>query len=224
MYPYTEDELIKMVNYYHRHVTNIVKIPQLNNDMMKEILLHSTSKIIKNLCLTNKVFKEFCNDKTFWYDKFDHDQLPQLVIIKKHEHMGHKLTIPKEMKQLPKNINQWIMAYDKMTQCHNIAIKLIDNIIKEKIFTEFNAASSDVHMSLWLPKSMIDYVMNDDRHEILLYFEITDNNFYLELITSEETSDSDEDSSRLKLKVSKKDFIMYLTLLFYQMKKIIICI
>jgi len=184
---------------------------------MKEILLQSNSKTIKNLCLTNKVFKEFCNDKVFWHDKFEIDQLPQLVIVKTHQHKGHKLQIPMTMKQLPKNINKWIATYDKMLNCRHIAIKFVNNIIETKTFTNFSTVV-DVHMALWLPKSMNDYVMNDEQLEILLYFEYTDYKFYIELIKSEEES-SDEESFRkpssLKIELSKDEFIMYLTLLFY---------
>lgn len=211
---YTEEELIKMVNYYHEHVTNVSKIPKINNDIMKEILLRGTSNTIKNLCLTDTTYKKICSDNAFWHDKFEHDQLPQLVIIKTHKHKGHDLQIPRTMKYLPKTINKWMIAYDKMLKSHNIAVKLVDNILDTKEFTEFTPVI-DIHMALWLPKAMIDYVNNDDSHEINLYFEITDDKFYLELITSEEEDSEDENASSLKLQLSKTEFINYLTLLLY---------
>jgi len=39
---YTEEDLIKMVKYYHEHVIKPSQIPELNTDMYKEILLRAT--------------------------------------------------------------------------------------------------------------------------------------------------------------------------------------
>lgn len=211
---YTKEELIKMVNYYHQHVTIPSQIPELNNDMMKEIMLNASSNTIKNLCLTNKVTNQICNDKIFWHDKFEHDQLPHLVIIKKHQDAkGNSLQIPSNMKRLPTNVNKWLNAYDKMKRCNEMAIDFVDYILKNKKFTSFTAIVF-IHFSLWLPKNMIDFIVNDSQHEINLYFEVKNNKFNMELIKQIEEDEIDEEY-RVKMKLSQKEFIYYLTLLFY---------
>ena len=209
---YTKEELIKMVNYYHEHVILPSMIPELNNDIIKEIMFNANAQTLKSLCLTNKAANQYCNDNNFWKDKFQHDHLPNLVIIKKHQAKGHKLEIPSTMKRLPKNIKQWLNAYVLMFSSNQIAIKLVNNIISTNIFNYFQV-NVDIQLALWLPKVMIDYIVNDDQHEIDLYFEIKNNKFYLELITQME--EEDENTTALKIEVSRQEFINYLTMLLY---------
>ena len=102
-----------------------------------------------------------------------------------------------------------------MKLSYQIAIKLVDHMIKTKEFTFFTP-TFDIQLALWLPHQMIDYIKNDNQHEISLYFEVKDNYYYIELITQEEEEDEeDEDATNLKIKVSKQEFIKYLTLLLY---------
>src|SRR5436305_1449728 len=72
---YSEEELTKMVEYYHNHVT--FKQPWLNNDMIGEIMLRSTSKTIKNLCLINKSAYKYC--QCFWDEYFKQHSFQILI-------------------------------------------------------------------------------------------------------------------------------------------------
>ncbi len=204
---YTEEELIKMVKYHKENYTK--PSPHLNNDMYKEIMLNASPNTIKNLCLTNKTTNDICNSIEFWYDKFTFDNLPHPVLIKKHQ--GHKLVIPPKMKKLPKTTDEWINAYKKMLESYRLAVKLENNIVDTNQFKDFtvNVRSQDM---LWLPQNMVDKIKEVDSHEINIYFSIKDNNYFLELIIQQE---EDEELDYIRIQLTRKEFINYLTLLFY---------
>lgn len=225
---YTKEELIKMVRYYHNHViessnehttfkesTKSPSIPELNNDVIKEIMLNATSNTIKNMCLTNKSAIQLCNNRQFWHDKFNHDSLPQLIVVKKH--YDKKLVIQSEMKKIPQNAKQWILSYDKMLKSYHLADKLVTNIINTKRFTNFMTTENAKNM-LWLPKSMLNVLKNEPR-KIYLYFAFKKKKYYLSLsarhIQEQYDSESENDDVGDKIYVSKKEFIHYLTLLMY---------
>lgn len=204
-----------MVNYYTEHVTNVAKIPSLNDDVIKEIMLNASMPTIKNLCLTNKAANQYCSSHRFWQEKFKHDHLPPLVVIKKHkDDKGIKLEIPSRMKRLPKTVKKWMEVYDKMLWCHQLASKLIDHIIATNIFNEFTA-NVDERRLLWLPISMVDYIKNDDQHVINIYFNIG-KIFSLQMIVQDEESEDDENQGTDQtIEMSRQEITAYLTWLFY---------
>jgi len=206
---YTEEDLIKMVKYYHDHVIKPSHIPELNQDMYKEILLNATVKTIKNLCLTNKNYNQLCNTVSFWNEKFTHDHLPHLIHIIKHKNdKGHSLNIPTQYRKLPKNINEWLVSYDKMLKYNDLAKQLLKNIQNSNTFKELTS-SVDSHDMLWLPEQMINIIKNEQHYKINIYFTTKNNKFYLELLYAMEEGDD------IIIEISKDEFINYLTLLFY---------
>jgi hypothetical protein len=206
---YTTEDLIKMVNYYKENVT-IPNLPTLNNNINK-ILLNADTNALKNLCLTNKLSYNICVDTQFWKDKFIHNDLPQLVIVSTY----NDNVIPKTMRQLPININGWIKAYDKMLNSHQLAVKFVDNILNTKRFILFSAVEDLINL-LWLSNDMIEPIVNNEIHEIQIFFETKIRNnkhtYYIQLIVSRE---EEEEEERLEDKCSKQEFINYLTLLIY---------
>lgn len=119
------------------------------------------------------------------------------------------------MKRLPKNIHSWIKTYNKMLLSHQLAVKFLSNILATKRFINFFVSTN--HDMLWLPRNMINFIINNNDHEILLYFEtkFTNNqpNFYIQLIVT--LNGEDDDLKNLEIQCSKQEFINYLTLLIY---------
>ncbi len=185
---YTEEELFNMINYYTEHVTLPSKIPELNQDVMKEILIKSTPNTIKNMCLTNKNTNLICNSKQFWVEKFNQLPLPL---------------------SLPLSVNKWIKTYNKMLFNYNIANKLVDNIIKYKKFTRFAALETNIRKMTWFPKKIVDAVKKYKELPMGEIFNIENNRFEIGL----EFADGEQED--IIVSMDKMEFIKYLTLLFY---------
>lgn len=126
---YTVDFLLNTVKHYNEHL-NKTNTPTLNEDIWKEIMLRSASKTLKNLCLTHKICHVIYTTMQFWKDKFTHDSLPPLIVLKKYKVGKHRINVP-SMKKLPK-INEYILSYNKMFSYRNIAIKFANNMIITK--------------------------------------------------------------------------------------------
>ena len=60
--------------------------------MEYNILLNAHIDDISSLCETHRIFNDICHDKRFWFDRFEHDQLPMI-----------------EMKN---NVTNWIEEYE----------------------------------------------------------------------------------------------------------------
>lgn len=48
------------------------------NDILYEIMIHLDVDSIQSLCLTDKMANTLCDDKSFWMDKMNREQLPLL--------------------------------------------------------------------------------------------------------------------------------------------------
>ncbi len=205
---YTEDELVKMVNYYKDHT---IIPPKLNDDIYKEILLRSSPDAIKNLSLSNKNIYNICKNLNFWTDKFIYDNIPHLNIIHNHEYKGRILYVNTKMKKLPNNVNKWIIAYRKMLKYHALALKLEYNIINNKKYKRFTW-DIDVSYMLWLPNNILDIIIRHyKRNDIDIFFSFENDNYYILLISVKEK----KNVIISKNIITQEEFIYYLTLLYY---------
>jgi hypothetical protein len=100
-----------------------------------------------------------------------------------------------------------------MLKSHQLAVKFVDNILNTKRFILFSAVEDLINL-LWLSNDMIEPIVNNEIHEIQIFFETKIRNnkhtYYIQLIVSRE-----EEEERLEDKCSKQEFINYLTLLIY---------
>ncbi len=186
---YTEEELLPMINYYIKHVILPTTIPELNKDVLKEILLKSTPNTIKNMCLVNKNLYLIGNSKQFWIEKFNQLPLPQV---------------------LPLSIKDWVKINQKMLFNYNLANKLVKNIIKYKRFTRFGCLETHVVKMTWLPKKIVDAVKKYNKSSLTTAnFNIKNNQFEISLTFVYGEHDD------IIASMDKMEFIKYLTLLFY---------
>jgi hypothetical protein len=158
------------------------------------------------LALTNKVAHSFCNDAQFWQDKFTYYVLPQLVVIKECK---KAVSVPRKMLQLPNNINNWMKAYIKMLEAHQLAIKLVNNILDTKKFKNFLIGGQGARQMHWLPPNIIDTLIDKYHKWYSLGFKIEFINepmYYIQI-------------NGLGHQCSKQEFINYITLLIYYSNK-----
>ena len=226
---YTLQELRTMIEYYHDNVIKTTLIPQLNADMIKEIMLNATSTSIKTLCLTNTTAKQYCYNKDFWYEKFAHDNLPLPIISSENKKIAGKKNIPKNMKHDSKTPADWIKAYQRMKLSNHGATRFINYIVSiagpdNHVFDTFSYGDGRIDM-LWLPTTMVNeifkYMEENPARYLNLSFNITSpTDLSLQLIDpngesgSESESEDVEDFSIIE-KISQTDMIKYLTLWFY---------
>ncbi len=83
---YTEEELIKMVDYYHKHVKSLNNLPVQDGDLLPadtlyNIMLNADIDTIKNYCTTSKEANKICHDKHFWINKF---KIENYIVPKKY--------------------------------------------------------------------------------------------------------------------------------------------
>ena len=105
----------------------------LNNDIIMEIMIRSTTNTIKSLCLTNKRIYSLGYNTLFRKNKYE-----------------YLLTNDYQVFEKSHNLNQWLNNYKKMANCKNLAVQWIDYIMDSFEFNFF-AATVDVPSLLWLP-------------------------------------------------------------------------
>ena len=194
---YTEEELIKMIHYYKINVLEPSKIPPLNNDVMREIMLRMTSNSIKNMALVNKVTNHIA--LTFWKDKLKFDNLPQLLTT------------------IPTTIGKHLEYYKDILFYNCSVIKLLNNIILTKTFTKFSTDFKGNSL-LKFPTSITKHLDLNERAFIL--FEITidkDVQYYLQLNTFVDQFILKENIFD-PIEFTRKEFILYLTTILYSNK------
>lgn len=213
---YTVEFLLNAVKHYNEHL-NKLNTPPLNEDIWKEIMLRSTSNTLKNLCLAHKICHGIYTNMTFWKDKFAHDSLPPLIVMKKYKVGNHHINVISSMNKLPK-INEYILSYNKMFSYRMIAIKFANNmqIAKKRILSYYQADIEYIGQALWLPRKMIKYVMDEKYNDCILGFGYKKKKFYMEMTKDvEEDELSDEENKPIKKHLTKKEFIDYFTLMLY---------
>lgn len=185
-----------------------------NKDIWYNILLNSNIKELDYLCYTNKDSIDICSDKQFWLDKFLNDNLPYLV------------------KVFPKNISKMINEYEKIYTAQSTAIKLTNSILRDDKYqnTQLQITENNLRKMSWLPAEIVKQLKSIPRNKwknidfnSFLYFNINKNpksfNITFEL-SREDIKWDDEEASEEELEIttvnlSKDEFILYLTKLFY---------
>lgn len=80
----------------------------LVDDNLKEVLMKSDIITIKQLVLVNKNMKLYCNDSTFWKNKFKQDSLP--IINDKLNTFSFK---------------EWVKEYEEIYKCKKSSINIL---------------------------------------------------------------------------------------------------
>src|SRR5258708_27979678 len=128
----------------------------IHDDLMYEIILNADGESLKNLCFSNKKLQTYCNDKTFWRNKFKNDKLPFYIIMK------HTFKEYEKIYKTNNNIIIWINLYNDL-------IKSVHEV--DRIMTFLKNVTSKVE---WLP-ILNKYVTLTEELLITLY----DNKFSL---------------------------------------------
>ena len=70
---YSEEELIKIINYYESQHPYVSPQDLFNQDMLYNIMLNSDIQDINQMCQLNIIANNICNSKMFWKEKLSID-------------------------------------------------------------------------------------------------------------------------------------------------------
>lgn len=178
----------------------------LPSDIMYEILLNLDVDELPQACIINKSNYKLCLDERFWKNKFDHDNIPFIVISD------------------TKTLNEWILNYKKckdknFIDAYNVSNKLVNYMLHKKknyidyfIVLDINYDTID-----WLPQSINNgIVKSKNQSDLSLYFNIKNSNImFMYVPIDEETGDYGDEYVKFVENVTRQDFIIYLANLFY---------
>lgn len=110
-------------------ITKESKNENLNQDMIREILLRSNIDQLSNLCLTNKNNEHICQSESFWQEKLKYDGLPSIEFI------DHSFDELKETYYTESDIITWFNIYKDLKEAQDEAklILLINEIEKTRL-------------------------------------------------------------------------------------------
>ena len=87
--------------------------PYLDNDTLYNVILNSDINTIQAYCVSSKNVYKMCDDKYFWLNKFQHDNLPILYTIE------------------PINYQQWLLEYNYINDIKNTVYSFINLLFME---------------------------------------------------------------------------------------------
>lgn len=185
-----------------------------NKDTVYTLLLNLDMNGLKNTCLINKSTMMTCSQKQFWIEKFKHDELPFII----NETKVKKLS----------NVNDWIKEYIKIKDAYQVSNKLVNYMINKKknYFDIINILTEEIDIDKinWLTPKINEAILKSSNDaDRSLFFDI--NGFtinYMYTVIDKETGDYDEEYTEFIDKVSQKEFIIYLTKIFYYFPKVAI--
>ena len=211
---YTEDELIMMINFYvNYHLQNVnnahLNAQQMNKDTWLNVLLQSDMNSLKISCSLNKTTNNLCHSDYFWEMKFKYDGLPLI------------------MDKYPIMINGWINEYTKISNAYHIVNKFVNYILTNRredfYIISFDEETYDMNNIKWLtPKINEEISKSIDNADLSLYFNVKNLTITFSYLHINEDGDYSEDMTYIKDIVSKEDFIIYLTKMFYHFPKMAI--
>lgn len=143
------------------------------NDEWFNILINTKTNRLKYVCMTDKNTLRICSNNNFWYEKFNHDQLPII-------NPGH-------------TINQWISEYDRVFEAITIAEKLIlllkserHNILSAKNHINFKLPFENTYRHFITPLIEDDFMdFKENIDQIELSFVLNDTNVNLAFLPIE---------------------------------------
>lgn len=166
------------------NITAIEIKENLNQDMMREILLRSNIEQLSNLCLTNKYNEHICQSESFWQEKLKYDGLPSIEFI------DHPFEEVKETYFTESDIITWFNIYKDLKEAQDEAklILLINEIEKTRLNNQTNGMFIVQKISgnkdpYYIPKSLQDDIIEklkikiDDYYK--LEFHLLDNEYKL---------------------------------------------
>ncbi len=196
---YTEDQLYEMIQYYesqHKPICDTIQENMINKDTWLNVLLQSDTETLKTSCFINKDTVNICNDLQFWKLKFEQDNLP--FLLKKD------------------TLENYIKNYNKIKKIKTNIIKLYDNVLLNK---KYNVLSiNDTNDMKWLPAKMIESI--DDHPEDVsegtnIEFDFKKSTMTLYYIATDEDEEYLKDKLKIKIKLTKDEFINNLVKLYY---------
>jgi hypothetical protein len=199
---YTKEELRIMINYYKIHTQPKI-IPQLVYDVFKEMMYYVDTSTLRSFCQTNKQLYTLYDDVHFWKTKFDKNNLP--LICK-----DLKFTInTNDIDEQHMKFDDWKILYDDTSKAIKIATKLVDNLIKHKKCTLMHGHDIYFIFCHWLPKEWHEYYKNAKiRIKPII-------NYHVNSLNDTYIIDFSMDQFTNFIKLSKKEFILYITKLLY---------
>jgi hypothetical protein len=219
---YTENELMKMIQFYETH-HDIPKNIDIPSDMLNEIMLNADIKTIHQYCLTDKNAMKLCQNNQFWKFKFEKNQLPLLYEVPNENFKLIDTEYLEEdyIKHEPTTLKEWEILYIDTQFFIHLATKLVENIIKTNKFTEFYTPEIPFYEYQWLPVAWFKYVHKLNVKNIPnvpeIYYEIIikKNKIQYKISLTFQDLGNDENLPSLEIILSKNDFIINLSKLFY---------
>ena len=186
---YTEAELLGLASTETKQLV-------FNSDIWQEILMQLSIDELKHFCYLNQHSMHICSNIHFWKAKYEHDDLPFLIVTN------------------PKNVTvaEWIKEYETISIAYQTA-KHIENYICNKLdendykWLIFQASKC----MFWLPSHILKIIHQHKKPwPPILSFEFN-NNIVLKLIIINEMNEELIE----EMFISSQTFIEYLTKLFY---------
>jgi hypothetical protein len=223
---YTEDDLIKMIQFYEDYHVKPVNLP---TDVLYEIMLNSNFQTIINYCQTNKDHKKICDDNQFWIKKFNTDHMPFLYHIPKENvnyYIKNDDSIKDYIKYEPSTYKEWIKLYRDTILYMDVATQFVDLILETNQFTEFYTPEINFYDYVWLPTEWFKNTQKLDDMKIYNTPEISYHvikkgknvKYEIRLIYKLYDENLDLTNELLQIKIlslTKKEFIINLAQLFY---------
>ncbi len=88
-----------------------INLPELNDDIIYEIMLNASIDVMKPLCLSNQSLHNICQSNDFWQKKLMYNSLPQLY-------------------KFPATMNEWIKEYTTLFLYQRNIIKFINRMLE----------------------------------------------------------------------------------------------
>ncbi len=187
---YTEDQLYEMIQFYESHHI------RLNKDTWSNVLLQADAETLKTSCIINKDTVDICKDLQFWKLKYEQENLPFIITT-----------------------DNYIDDYDKIKKIKFNLVKLYNNVVNSKKYDIFSITDDvDINEMTWLPEKMIKSIKThpDDVDEgINIEFDFKKLTLILYYIATDEDEEDLKDKLKVKIKLTKDEFINYLTKLYF---------
>jgi hypothetical protein len=207
---YSENDLAMMIQFYEQYHNNIntnndikdITQHEMNKDTWLNVLLQSDMDSLKTSCSLNKTTNNLCHSDYFWEMKFEHDNLPLI------------------MSKYPIMVNEWIKEYTKINNAYHAAYKFVNYIIKNKrkdfYIISFDEETYNLNKITWLPADINDMITKSIKDaDRSLNFDVK-NLFITYMYTHiDNNGDYADDYTEISKSVTKENFIIYLSKMFY---------
>jgi hypothetical protein len=204
-----------------KKICNTPKI-NLTFDNLQNIMLQADIQTLHHICLTNKHALQLCQSGNFWHLKFQNDNLPLLYEVPKENLLltdkNFVDDVTTYIKHEPTTFTAWGKLYLDTQFYINRATEFVNYAVTHIEYNEFWAPEVGFSYYQWLPVSWFQMVHDLDEQDIPNVPEIVmhvNYNYYIVELLFLNLDDKYDIPESQQLQLSKEDFVVFLTKLFY---------